>query len=181
MAADNFAAALALVLRHEGGYVDHPRDPGGATNMGVTRASLARWRGRPVSKDDVRRLTRDEAAAIYRARYWDAVGADALGPGLDYALFDAAVHSGPARAVRWLQAALDVPADGRFGPRTRAAAETADPATAVRRVAAIRLDFLRGLGTWRAFGRGWARRVREMEADALAMARAAETTERRPT
>lgn len=171
MATHTFDAALALVLRHEGGFVDHPRDPGGATSMGITRATLAAWRGRPVDVDEVRRLTRAEAAAIYRARYWDAVRADALPAGLDYAVFDAAVNSGPRRAALWLQAALGVAADGRIGPASLAAAAAAEPAGAIRRLARIRLDFLRRLATWPAFGRGWARRVAEMEAAALVMAR----------
>jgi len=78
MAAGNFALALALVLESEGGYVDDPRDPGGATNLGITRATLARWRGRVVSKADVRQLGRAEAAAIYRALFWDKIRGDDL-------------------------------------------------------------------------------------------------------
>lgn len=68
---DTFPRALALVLAQEGGYADHPYDPGGATNFGITIATLRDWRGRPVSKADVRALGRDEVAAIYRARYWN--------------------------------------------------------------------------------------------------------------
>ncbi len=103
MAAANFERALSLVLKHEGGFADHPADPGGATMMGITQATLAEWRGRPVTKDEVRALSRVEAGAIYRARYWDAVKGDDLPSGLDLAAFDYAVNSGPARAVRTIQ------------------------------------------------------------------------------
>jgi hypothetical protein len=106
MTAANFDRALTLVLQSEGGYADDPRDPGGATNRGITRATLARWRGRPVSKAELRALGRAEAAAIYRALYWDALRGDDLPAGLDIALFDYGVNSGPARAARTLQAVL---------------------------------------------------------------------------
>ena len=99
MTAANFDRALTAVLRHEGGYVDHPSDPGGATNLGVTRATLAQWRGRAVSKAEVKALTRAEAAKIYRALYWDEIAGDALPAGLDFAVFDYCVNSGPGRAA----------------------------------------------------------------------------------
>ncbi len=86
MAAETFDRALALVLDLEGGFVDHPRDPGGATNLGITRATLAKARGRPVSVVDVKALTRAEAGTIYRRLYWNAVKADELPPGLDLAV-----------------------------------------------------------------------------------------------
>lgn len=95
MARETFAACLSETLAHEGGYVDHPKDPGGATNMGITQAALSDWRDRPVSRFEVRTLTRVEADAIYRARYWNAVRGDDLPPGLDLVAFDGAVNSGP--------------------------------------------------------------------------------------
>ncbi len=169
MAADTFPAALALVLAHEGGYVDHPLDPGGATNMGITRATLAGWRGRPVAKAEVMALGRAEAAAIYRARYWNAVQADELPAGVDLVVFDAAVNSGPARAMRWLQQAMGLPPDGVMGPMTLDRARAADAADTIRAFGRLRLAFLARLTTWRAFGRGWSRRVRETETAALAL------------
>lgn len=175
MAAESFEHVLPHLFRHEGGYADHPSDPGGATNHGITRATLAAWRGRAVSKAEVRALTRAEAAAIYRARYWDAVKADLLPAGIDYAVFDAAVNSGPARAAKWLQAAVRVPQDGIVGPVTLAAARTAaaDAARTIGDICAIRLAFLRALSTWPVFGRGWERRVGDVKTEALAMALAA--------
>ena len=158
-----FRSALTETLRHEGGFVDHPADPGGATNLGITQATLAAWRGRPVSVAEVRGLTRDEAAAIYRARYWNAVDGDRLPAGLDLALFDFAVNSGPSRAIRTLQAALGAKRDGRIGPETRAAIAAADPAIVLRDLCGARRAFLRGLSTFSVFGRGWMRRVDSVE------------------
>ncbi len=111
MARENFERALALVLKHEGGYVDHPADPGGATNRGVTRATLAAWRGRPVSKAEVRALTRLEASAIYRKNYWDAVRADELPAGSTSS--SSTRRSIPVRPRRPLAAGDARPAAGR--------------------------------------------------------------------
>jgi lysozyme family protein len=169
MAAASFEAALAVVLAHEGGYVDHPSDPGGATNRGITRATLAGWRGRPVSKAEVRALGRDEAAAIYRARYWNAVRGDDLPAGLDLAVFDFAVNAGPGRAIRTLQQVLGVRQDGAIGPQTLAACQ-ADSALLIRALGVARLAFHRRLPTFATFGKGWTRRIRAVEREALALA-----------
>ena len=127
----SFESAVALVLQHEGGFVNHPRDPGGATNFGITRETLSRARGCPVSVEDVRRLTRGEAASIYRSLYWKTVRADDLPRGLDLAVFDLAVNSGPKGAVTMLQDVLGVKADGLIGPVTIKTANGADPAETV--------------------------------------------------
>ena len=170
MAAKNFEQAVALVLALEGGYVDHTRDPGGATNRGITRSTLASWRGRSVSKAEVKALGTTEAAAIYRARYWDAVRGDELPASLDLALFDLAVHSGPARAARLLCRALDLPEAGRITAQLLAAAH-AEPATELlARLAHQRARFLGSLTTWAVFGRGWRRRLGRVEQAALALA-----------
>ena len=172
MAAETFDRALALVLDLEGGFIDHPSDPGGATNLGITRATLAKARGLPVSVGDVRALTRAEAGTIYRRLYWDIVKADELPPGLDLAIFDFAVNSGPARAVRALQTVVGATEDGRIGPETLAAAHAAEPSDAIRAVTRERLRFLRDLSTWPVFGRGWTSRTTRVEAAALAAASA---------
>jgi lysozyme family protein len=171
MAAVNFDRALAAVLKHEGGYADHPRDPGGATNLGVTRATLARWRGRPVSKAEVRALTRAEAAKIYRALYWDEIAGDALPDGLDLAVFDYCVNSGPGRAARALQAVAGTRGDGRIGKITLACVALRDPEHLIIAYCRKRLTFLERLRTFAVFGRGWRRRVDETQALALEMAR----------
>ncbi|MCB5176269.1 glycoside hydrolase family 108 protein [Microvirga lenta] len=179
--AATFEACLACVLRHEGGFVHHPADPGGATKFGITRATLARSRGRPVSVEDVRGLSREEAGGIYRRLYWDVVRADDLPPGLDLALFDFAVNSGPARAVRTLQDVLGVAADGVAGPLTLQAAREADTADAVRRLTRARLAFLSRLAAWPVFGRGWRIRVLAVEREALRLAPSSTHPEREPS
>lgn len=169
-----FEACLTEVLRHEGGYVDHPSDPGGATNMGITRKTLARWRHVSpwwtLPKTAVQGLSREEAARIYRARYWNACKAGEMPGGIDLALFDYAVNSGPDRAIRTLQAILNVAADGQVGPLTITAASKANARTVVDALCDRRLGFLRGLSNFSVFGTGWARRVAAIRKAALAMA-----------
>ncbi|GBE44828.1 putative Peptidoglycan domain protein [bacterium BMS3Bbin10] len=169
----NFRAGLARVLAHEGGYVDHPLDPGGATNFGITRRTLAAWRGirpwRKLPKSEVRALKRREVAQIYRARYWDAVSGDKLPSGVDYAVFDYAVNSGVARAAKALQRVAGARADGIVGPLTLAAVARHHPKTIIRRLIARRRSFLQRLRTWKTFGRGWTARVNGVLADALEM------------
>lgn len=180
---ERFERCLGEILRHEGGYVDHPSDPGGATNMGITRKTLARWRkvspwtGLP--KAAVEALTRDEAALIYRAQYWNAAKAGAMPAGVDLALFDFAVNSGPDRAARVLQAALRVAADGEIGPVTLAAAEAADPKRLVNDLCDRRLGFLRRLASFSVFGRGWTRRVAAIRTAALADVKIPSSMQRR--
>lgn len=169
-AAERFKACVGEVLRHEGGFVEHPRDPGGCTNRGITLVTLGAWRGGPCSRDDVLALGEAEARAIYRAQYWNAVRGDDLPAGADLAVFDAAVHSGPRRAALWLQAAVGVERDGAIGPVTlRAVRGANDRRALIGAVCATRLRFLRSLDTWPDFGRGWARRVAAVRALALAM------------
>jgi lysozyme family protein len=170
MAQLNYPRCLEHVLKWEGGYVDHPKDPGGATNYGITRATLAKHRGRPVSKADVKELSIGEAGQIYKPGYWDTVAADDLMPGVDLVAFDASVNSGPRRGAKWLQKALGVPADGKVGPVTISAAAKASAPEVVKRACKARMGFLQGLSTWRTFGRGWSRRVADTEAVALVMA-----------
>lgn len=169
MASGTYPACLGVVLKEEGGFSNHPRDPGGATRFGITRATLAHWRGRPATVGDVRLLTKAEAAAIYEARYWRPVHGDELPPGVDLALFDLAVNSGPGRALNILQAALGQKQDGVVGRKTLAALAAAEAAGLVRELSRRRLVFLMGLPTWPVFGRGWSGRVRRVEAGALAM------------
>jgi len=174
MATDTFGRALSLVLKHEGGYVDHARDPGGATNLGVTIGTLSAWLGRPATKAEVRSLTVPAVTPIYKQNYWDKVRADDLPPGVDYCVFDAAVNSGPSRASKWLQRAVLVPPDGIVGPKTLDAVKAIPPSTIINRICDDRLNFLRGLATWDTFGKGWASRVEGVRKEALAMAAAAD-------
>ncbi|WP_243367599.1 glycoside hydrolase family 108 protein [Microvirga solisilvae] len=165
-----FEKSLAIVLRHEGGFVQDSRDPGGATNFGITRQTLSRARGKSVSDDDVRCLTQEEAAAIYRQFYWDEIRADELPAGLDIALFDLAVNSGPERAVMLLQKVLGVEIDGVIGPVTLDAIRYAECIATIRALTRERLGFLSRLAIWPVFGRGWRRRVLDVEREAIRLA-----------
>jgi lysozyme family protein len=158
------------VLVHEGGYADHPSDPGGATKYGITIGTLSSWRGRQVSKAEVRALTIHEAARILEVRYWKPVKADALPQGVDYALFDFAINSGPSRAVKHLQNVLGVKMDGIVGPDTLRAAGGREPAAIITQLCDARVAFLRGLSAWRTFGKGWTARVAKVRATALQLA-----------
>ena len=176
MAAANFERALKLVLLHEGGYSDHPADPGGATNLGVTIGTLSQVLGRPATKAEVRALTREAVAPIYRANYWNAVHGDLLPAGVDYAVFDFAVNSGRGRAIPSLQRAIGVADDGLIGPITLANAAAMPVLQTIERICADRMTFLRRLTTWKTFGKGWTARVEGVSAEALAMAKIAVPT-----
>lgn len=173
MVAINFPSALTRVLRSEGGYVDNPHDPGGATNLGVTQRVFDAWRrSRGQAVAGVRALTSEEAGLIYRAQYWAAVRGDDLLAGLDYCLFDEGVNSGPGVSVKDLQTALGLRPDGHLGLVTLGAvAATKDLVALVNRICDLRLSWLHRLRTWRWFGTGWRSRVEFVRVGALAMAR----------
>lgn len=154
----DFDTAFNTLLKHEGGFSDHPADPGGKTRFGITEA-VAREVG---YRGDMRELPIDLAKRIYKARYWDAVRADELPEVIRYATFDAAVNSGPRQAIRWLQRAAGAKDDGIIGPKTFAAVRAADPERLLRLVLAQRLRFMTNLPTWPTFGRGWARRIADL-------------------
>lgn len=164
---ETYNTAREWALAHEGGYVDHPRDPGGATNRGVTQTVYDGHRrrlGLPIQS--VRLISDDEVHAIYRTQYWDVVKGDDLPAGLDYAVFDYAVNSGPARAVRDLQRIVGAKVDGVVGEETLGKASSADAASVAIELCHVRMDFLRGLSTWATFGKGWTRRVMGEDAGA---------------
>ena len=166
---NNFEKALALVLEHEGGYVNHPKDPGDATNRGVTQAvydAYRKMRGR--GRQSVKFITDEELRAIYKFQYWDKVQGDFLPSGLDYAVFDFAVNSGVSRAAKYLQAVIGVAQDGQIGARTLAAITS--PTSTINALLDRRVGFLRNLKTFMTFGKGWTRRVQGVRAHALEMA-----------
>ena len=170
---DNFDLALAHVLKFEGGYSDHPADPGGATKFGITHAVLGAHRGRPVSKADVRALTKAEAAEIYRGRYWRAAACDALPAGIDLAVFDCAVNQGVTRATRFLQKAAKVGADGRIGPLTLAAIAAAGEPLLTEFMARRMQSYGLLQRLFKTFGLGWSRRLMAIHTAAIALMRAA--------
>lgn len=151
----NFEQAFEKLIGHEGGYVDHPSDPGGRTNHGVTER-VARAHG---YQGDMRDLPLETAKEIARAAYWDAVRADELPEAVRFDVFDGAYNSGTGQAAKWLQRAAGVDADGDIGPATLAAAAAADPGRLLARYNGHRLQFFTDLATWPQFGRGWSRRI----------------------
>ncbi|RUX74001.1 MULTISPECIES: glycosyl hydrolase 108 family protein [unclassified Mesorhizobium] len=165
----NFARALALVLKSEGGWSDNPSDPGGATMKGVTLASFRRYVKAGATKADLRAISDAQVATVYRRFYWDAVLGAELPDGVDHAVFDFAVNSGPGRAAKYLQAAVGVAQDGRIGPVTVAAAKAKPAGVTIDALCDARLAFLKRLPTWATFGRGWSDRVRSVRVQALLM------------
>ena len=159
----NFPASLALVLKAEGGFVNHPRDPGGMTNLGVTRNVWKDWVNRDVDEAEMRALTPELVTPLYKARYWDAVKADDLPRGVDYAVFDSAVNMGPGRAAKLLQATLGVTADGSIGRATIAAATAADPVELLEAFSQGKEVFYQSLPTFATFGKGWLNRVTHVQ------------------
>lgn len=168
---ENFKEALAAVLIHEGGFVDHPRDPGGATNKGITHKTYAAWlRVQNMPQKNVRDITDAEVAAIYLDQYWNTVRADSLPSGVDYAVFDFAVNSGPGRAARFLQRVVGVAEDGVIGQQTLAAVQSIGARQIVTELCSARLAWLKRLSHWPTFGGGWERRVSEVKAKAMRLA-----------
>lgn len=174
-----FQECVAIVLKHEGGFVDHPADPGGATNHGIS-LRYARSRGSmfdldadgDVDRDDILLVTPAKAAMVYREWFWRDVHGDELPAGVDLAVFDYAVNSGSGRAIKALQRAVGAQPDGFIGPQTLAAIRLARPnaAAVVEAICGERITFLRGLRTWPTFGKGWGRRVEDIRSRARVMA-----------
>lgn len=156
---DNFLKVMPWVFEEEGGYIDHPKDPGGATNLGITHKTLSAWRGRPVTKQDVKNLTKQEAQNIYKSEYWNQVRGDKLPSGLDYATLDFGINSGPARGVKELQKIVGVTPDGIVGAQTIAAIQKFSIAKLIDLYCDARIRYLRGLKTFKTFGKGWLARV----------------------
>ena len=160
---DNFDDALKAILHHEGGYVDHPKDPGGRTNLGCTQRVWEEWVGHPVDEKTMRGLTPELVAPLYKAKYWDKIKGDELPNGVDYIVFDAAINSGPGRAAKWLQQTVGAVPDGAIGAGTLAKVAAMPAADIVEKYQQTRLQFLQSLPTWDTFGKGWGRRVAEVE------------------
>lgn len=150
----NYEACLAITLKWEGGDVDHPADPGGKTRWGITQATYNAYRkAHHLSQKSVFTMTKPEMLAIYKENYWDAVKGDTLGSGVDLAVWDYGVNSGPARAKKDLLSVVG-----------------GDSVSTIKKLCAKRMSFVRGLKTWKTFGKGWSRRIADVEARAVKMA-----------
>lgn len=172
MASKNYDAALKKVLAHEGGYTNHPSDPGGPTNFGITIHDYRRYINKNGTALDVKNMKLAQAAKIYKEKYWDIQHCDEMPSGVDYAMFDYGVNSGVGRSQKVLQRILKVQVDGIIGAKTLAALKAQDPQFVILAICKERLGFLRALRTWPVFGKGWGRRVTEVQDAALKMLRA---------
>ena len=157
----NYDKCLETILHNEGGYVNHPEDPGGETNLGVTKRVYQEWGGTKDMKD----LTFDDVAPIYKKNYWDKMKCDDLPSGLDLCVFDFGVNAGPGRAAKYLQTLIGTVADGGIGPNTLAKLKEYTDETGVKETITNyqneRQDYYEKLSTFKTFGRGWTRRVEE--------------------
>ena len=173
MATENWIKSLEAILHHEGGYVNHPKDPGGMTNLGVTKRVYEEWVGYSVSENTMQNLTNEDVSPIYKKNYWDRGKGDQLPAGLDLCVFDFVVNAGTGRAAKYLQTLIGTVADGGIGPNTL---KTLDAYVAkhgvketIQNYQAERQKYYESLSTFDTFGRGWTRRVTETTEMALSM------------
>ena len=166
---ENFEKSLELVLQHEGGYINHPSDPGGMTNLGVTQRVWEAWVGYSVDEKEMRSLTKELVAPLYKSRYWDAVHGDQLPSGADYLAFDFAVNAGSFRCVKTIQRALNITADGIIGPVTIKAIQDTNAEDFIEKFSNAKESFYLGLANYPTFGKGWLNRVAESKKAAEGM------------
>ena len=166
---NNFKECLELVLKAEGGWVNHPSDPGGETNLGVTKRVWEEYVGHPV--ESLKKLTKDDVAPLYEQKYWRPCYGEVLPRGLDFVVFSMGVNAGPGRSIKLLQQSLGCVSDGVIGPRTRELISASNPATLISKFSETRREYYRTLKTFPIFGRGWLARVDKEELEALDMAK----------
>lgn len=163
---ENFDKAIQHTLHEEGGYVNHPSDPGGMTNLGVTKRVWEEWVGHPVDEKQMRDLTPADVTPLYQRKYWNACRCSELPDGLDLCVFDTAVNSGPGRAIKLLQGCLGVTVDGAIGPNTVAAVSQFKGTALLHLIedyCSARQAFLISLPTFGTFGKGWTARVNRLK------------------
>ena len=167
---ENWDDCFAMVIKSEGGFVNNPKDPGGMTNLGVTRSAWQGFLNRDVTETEMRGLTPEEVKPFYKALYWDRIKGDSLPSGVDYAAYDLAVNSGPHKAAQYLQEIAGAPVDGMIGPKSLEAIQSCDAKETADAICDMRLEFLKKLPTFDTFGKGWSRRVADVKAKAISMA-----------
>lgn len=164
---NNYLTSLEMVLLHEGGYVNHPKDPGGETNLGVTKRVYLEFGGTKDMKD----LVREDVEPIYKRNYWDKCKCDDLPAGIDLVVFDFAVNAGPGRAAQFLQRMIQVTPDGGIGPITLAAlqkyCDDFGVADALENYSTARKEYYKSLSTFDTFGKGWIKRTNKTYKKAL--------------
>jgi len=165
----NFQDCLDLVLKSEGGWVHHESDPGGETNLGVTKRVWEEYVGHPV--ETLKNLTKDLVAPLYEQKYWRPCYGEVLPQGLDFVVFSMGINAGPGRSVKLLQSAIGCVPDGVIGPKTRELISSSNNATLINKFSEVRRDYYRSLKTFPIFGRGWLSRVDREEQEALQMAK----------
>jgi len=170
---ENWDDCFEMVLKHEGGYVNDPRDPGGRTNLGVTQRAWEAYVGGDVDETFMRKLKPEMVKPFYKAMYWDKIKGDDLPSGVDYAAYDFAVNSGIGRAAKMLQQIAGVLVDGSLGPKSMGAIRECNPKEMADALCEMRLDFLKRLPTFETFGKGWSRRVSEVSAKSTEMVQSA--------
>lgn len=169
MAASNWDNAFKLMLQSEGGFVNHPSDPGGMTNLGVTKATWENWVGRQSDEKEMRGLTPEKVEPLYKKKFWDACRCDELPSGIDYLVFDFAVNAGPGRSIKTLQTAVGTTPDGGIGPMTLAAVNSFSEPELIEKFSQAKEDFYRSLNTFDTFGKGWLNRVAAVKIKATSM------------
>jgi len=173
MAAENYPALFDRTLGHEGGYTNDPRDPGnwtgGKVGVGKLLGTKFGIAANTFPHLDIKNLTVEHARRIYKGLYWDKVKGDELPAGIDWAVFDYAINSGPFRAIVGLQRALGVADDGKLGPVTLEALRKTNPRRVVNALCDERLKLMKSLKHWPTYKKGWTRRVSEVRAAALSM------------
>ena len=165
----NFDKCMTMLLAHEGGYVNHPSDPGGMTNLGITKRTYDEYHGTDIDEEGMRGLSQVDVEPIYRRNYWDRCKCPDLPSGVDWCVFDLAVNSGTGRAAKLLQRAVGAKEDGIIGPLTLIKVNGDDHHNIINRIAVYREQHYRSLSTFETFGRGWLRRNDETRKQALAM------------
>ena len=171
MTKKNFDKCFDMLLKHEGGFVNHPEDPGGATNLGVTKRVMQQFLGRAVSMGEMKALTPEDVKPVYKGLYANKVRFDDLPSGLDWAVLDWAVNSGTGRAAKALQKLVWAKQDGAIGPKTLQAIINHDPAELIDKLHDTRQKFYENLSHFKTFGRGWTRRNQETKEQAQKMLR----------
>jgi len=174
---NNWDKSFNMVIAHEGGFTNDERDPGnklpdgrkGSTMLGCTQANWEKYIGHEVTQDDMKALKKEDVKPLYKRDYWDAVRGDDLPAGVDYAVFDFAINAGPAAARKMIQKALGVTADGAIGPATMKAIQEADGKDLLNKFSHSKEAFYKSLPTFQTYGKGWLKRVADVQTSASTM------------